>query len=178
MNLVGEHGKGESVWLGFFLYDVLSSSPRLPALAATCRLPTAAQPRPSSCAATSSRTAGTASGTAAPISTTARRLDRQRTPNARSIRLRRAGPFFPARAITSAHAWPWMRSIGGWSAASRADPAAGSAVRQVGVESRLYQRLCPRSAGKMAGSTRMPPSGRSWPSLGWATTGAPGSCSI
>ena len=23
MNLVGEHGKGESVWLGFFLYDVL-----------------------------------------------------------------------------------------------------------------------------------------------------------
>ncbi|HEY0478701.1 MAG TPA: glucoamylase family protein [Kofleriaceae bacterium] len=24
MNLVGEHGKGESVWLGFFLYDVLS----------------------------------------------------------------------------------------------------------------------------------------------------------
>ncbi len=24
MNLVGQHGKGESVWLGFFLYDVLS----------------------------------------------------------------------------------------------------------------------------------------------------------
>ena len=23
MNLVGEQGKGESVWLGFFLYDVL-----------------------------------------------------------------------------------------------------------------------------------------------------------
>jgi len=23
MNLVGQHGKGESVWLGFFLYDVL-----------------------------------------------------------------------------------------------------------------------------------------------------------
>ena len=23
MNLVGEHGKGESVWLGFFLYEVL-----------------------------------------------------------------------------------------------------------------------------------------------------------
>ena len=23
MNLVGEHGRGESVWLGFFLYDVL-----------------------------------------------------------------------------------------------------------------------------------------------------------
>ncbi|MBC7785098.1 MAG: cyclic beta 1-2 glucan synthetase, partial [Burkholderiales bacterium] len=25
MNLVGEHGKGESVWLGFFLYDILNS---------------------------------------------------------------------------------------------------------------------------------------------------------
>ncbi len=24
MNLVGEHGKGESVWLGFFLYDILN----------------------------------------------------------------------------------------------------------------------------------------------------------
>ena len=24
MNQVGEHGKGESVWLGFFLYDVLT----------------------------------------------------------------------------------------------------------------------------------------------------------
>ena len=24
MNLVGEHGKGESVWLGFFLYEVLT----------------------------------------------------------------------------------------------------------------------------------------------------------
>ena len=23
MNMVGEHGQGESVWLGFFLYDVL-----------------------------------------------------------------------------------------------------------------------------------------------------------
>ena len=30
MNLVGEHGKGESVWLAFFLYDVLSSSPTSP----------------------------------------------------------------------------------------------------------------------------------------------------
>ena len=25
MNLVGEHGKGESVWLAFFLYDVLDA---------------------------------------------------------------------------------------------------------------------------------------------------------
>jgi cellobiose phosphorylase len=42
MNLVGEHGKGESVWLAFFLYDVLSQFERLArsrgdsAFAATC----------------------------------------------------------------------------------------------------------------------------------------------
>jgi hypothetical protein len=34
MNLVGEHGKGESVWLGFFLYDVLMRLLRSPACAA------------------------------------------------------------------------------------------------------------------------------------------------
>jgi cellobiose phosphorylase len=32
MNLVGIHGKGESVWLGFFLYDVLTSFTALAAL--------------------------------------------------------------------------------------------------------------------------------------------------
>jgi cellobiose phosphorylase len=43
MNLVGEHGKGESVWLGFFLYDVLvrfSGIARLhgdPSFAERCR---------------------------------------------------------------------------------------------------------------------------------------------
>ena len=43
MNLVGEHGQGESVWLGFFLYDVLVRFARLAErhgdgdFAATCR---------------------------------------------------------------------------------------------------------------------------------------------
>ncbi|MDR3416663.1 MAG: glucoamylase family protein [Nevskia sp.] len=32
MNLVGIHGKGESVWLGFFLYEVLSSFAKLAAI--------------------------------------------------------------------------------------------------------------------------------------------------
>ena len=41
MNMVGEHGKGESVWLGFFLYEVLvrvrrdCASARRPALRRT-----------------------------------------------------------------------------------------------------------------------------------------------
>ena len=36
MNLVGEHGKGESVWLAFFLYDVLTQFAESPQAQATC----------------------------------------------------------------------------------------------------------------------------------------------
>ena len=40
MNLVGEHGRGESVWLGFFLYDVLMRFTEVAgAYMATCLLP-------------------------------------------------------------------------------------------------------------------------------------------
>ena len=53
--------------------------------------------------------AGMASGTAAPISTTARRLGRQATPNAGLIPLRRAGRFFRVREIMSVRARPWKR---------------------------------------------------------------------
>jgi cyclic beta-1,2-glucan synthetase len=42
MNLVGEHGKGESVWLGFFLYEVLMRSRRLPARGVTSLSPNVA----------------------------------------------------------------------------------------------------------------------------------------
>ena len=61
MNLVGQHGKGESVWLAFFLYDVLDAVRRTGAAAAAtppsrdvCTVEAAG------CAATSRSTAGTA----------------------------------------------------------------------------------------------------------------------
>ncbi len=98
MNLVGIHGKGESVWLGFFLHKVLTSfrgtrgAARRPAL----RRPVPARGR-RSCAATSPSTPGTAPGTGAPGSTTARCSAPGRTPSARSTRSRRAGPCFRAR---------------------------------------------------------------------------------
>ena len=38
MNLVGEHGKGESVWLAFFLYDVLTQFSELARRRWRCRI--------------------------------------------------------------------------------------------------------------------------------------------
>ena len=42
MNLVGEHGKGESVWLGFFLYEVLTRFAEVAVRGMTCPSPNAA----------------------------------------------------------------------------------------------------------------------------------------
>ena len=100
MNLVGEEGKGESVWLAFFLYDVLTQFAELArarediAFAERC-LAEAKQ------AARKHRetTPGTASGIAAPISTTARRSAPRQIRNARSIRSRKAGRCSAAPAI-------------------------------------------------------------------------------
>jgi cyclic beta-1,2-glucan synthetase len=109
MNLVGVDGKGESVWLGFFLYDVLMRFTRWPGTRGSLLSSSVARRRRTGCAGISSSMAGTASGTAAPTSTTARRLDRRATPNARLIRLPKAGLFFPVREIMSERAWPWKR---------------------------------------------------------------------
>jgi cyclic beta-1,2-glucan synthetase len=51
MNRVGEPGAGESVWLAFFLYDVLTQFAELAARAAIPRLPTAASLRGGAAAA-------------------------------------------------------------------------------------------------------------------------------
>ena len=100
MNLVGEHGKGESVWLGFFLYEVLMRFTEVARTRGDIVL---------------RRTLPEGGGSAAPEyrgewlgrRVVPPRLFRRRlaagivesTPNARSIRLRRAGLFFPVREI-------------------------------------------------------------------------------
>ena len=61
---------------------------------------------------------------------------------------RKAGRSSPAPARTSARAWRWRASISASSAATPAYPAARSAVRQVGPQPRLHQRLRPRRARK------------------------------
>ena len=99
MNLVGEHGKGESVWLAFFLYDVLTSSRKSPdrrgdaPFAEHCR-----SPRPSDCATTIEANAWDGQWYRRAYFDDGSRSARRPTPNARSTRSPRAGRSSPARA--------------------------------------------------------------------------------
>ena len=108
MNLVGNQGRGESVWLGFFpcmkyWYGFLI----LRSCTAIRHLPNAAARKPSNCAAISRSMDGTASGIAVLILTTVLRWVLQTIPNAGSIRLRKAGPFSPAPGIWDGLALQW-----------------------------------------------------------------------
>ena len=99
MNLVGHEGKGESVWLAFFLYDVLMQFAGLAqrrtdlAFAEFCTL------QAQQLSIISKNTAGTANGTAAPILTTANRSGRRPIRNARLIHCPKAGRSSPEPAI-------------------------------------------------------------------------------
>ena len=74
MNRVGEHGRGESVWLGWFLHATLHCVRAHRAGARRTRARhRLARPRHASCAPRSNSTPGMASGIAAASSTTARR---------------------------------------------------------------------------------------------------------
>ncbi len=122
MNLVGEHGKGESVWLAFFLSRRARRSSR--ALARRARRRRVRRElrrtRPAELAREHrAARAGTASGIGARTSTTARRSARRPTPSARSTRCRRAGRCCRAPAIPSARARRWTPSTSGSSAATR-----------------------------------------------------------
>ena len=86
MNMVGDEGKGESVWLAFFTVKCLASSPRSRGSGAIRFQPSSVTARPKGSAAASSRADGTGNGIAAPTSMTVRPLARRRTPNAGSIR--------------------------------------------------------------------------------------------
>ena len=91
MNLVGAGGKGESVWLGWFLAvdpAAVRRRRRRPRRDWTAPMSTGATPRRSK---RRSNRPGTASGTAAPTSTMGRRSGRRRTPSAASTRSRSRG---------------------------------------------------------------------------------------
>ena len=100
MNLVGAGGKGESVWLGFFLYAVLTQFSELARLrndldfAARCASEADAPARQHRAERLGRRLVSPRAG-----STMALRSARRQTPSAGSIRLRKAGRCFPVRAI-------------------------------------------------------------------------------
>ena len=121
MNLVGEKGKGESVWLAFFLYHVLQRFAELARSAeAMPSLPTQCADRGGAVAGrTSNCMGGMATGTGARTSTTAHRSARPRTRNARSIPSPRVGRCFRARPIRPGRDWPWTAWINVWSGATQ-----------------------------------------------------------
>jgi cyclic beta-1,2-glucan synthetase len=119
MDRVGMHGQGESIWLGFFLYEVLLRFAEVARLRGDWPSSNAVKARRRKCARTSSGMAGMAAGIGAPTSMTGPRWDRRAMPNARSIPSRKAGRCCPGPAIANAHAWgwrPWMRV---WCAGTR-----------------------------------------------------------
>ena len=162
MNLVGAGGKGESVWLGFFLYAVLTQFSELARRRDEPRSPTR-------CASEAARLRDSIEqhgwdgdwyrrayfDDGSPLGSAA-------TPSAGSIRLRRAGRCCPARAIRSARARRWMRSIGNSSAATRAGPVAGSAVRPIAIPIPATSGLRAAACARTAASTRTPRSGPRW----------------
>jgi cyclic beta-1,2-glucan synthetase len=117
MNLVGRDGRGESVWLAFFLYDVLTRFAPLARarqdhdFAERCLFQAQELQR------NIEKTHGTASGTAAPISTTAKPLGSRLNRNAGSTRCRKAGRSSAAPAIRPARARRWNPWTGALSAA-------------------------------------------------------------
>ena len=115
MNLIGMRGKGESVWLAFFLCSRAAAvrTDRTDARRhIVCGALRARGRRSFRCE--SKKTRGTATGIAARTSTTARRSARRAIPSARSIRYRKAGRCCPAQATPSAHAARWTRCMRGW----------------------------------------------------------------
>ena len=91
MDEVGAHGRGESVWLGWFLASLLGPFAALAESRGDAQQAAHYRAHAATAHRRRSKRRGTASGTAARISTTGRRSDRRRTPSAVSTRSRRAG---------------------------------------------------------------------------------------
>jgi cyclic beta-1,2-glucan synthetase len=120
MNRVGVEGRGESVWLGWFLRRHAARASRATSRrAATTNGRDRSAPAPTPTSRRSRSTAGTASGTAARTSMTARRSARARATSAGSTPSRRAGASSPAPAIPPARRRRCARSRSTWYATTR-----------------------------------------------------------
>ena len=175
MNLVGAEGRGESVWLGFFLHAVLTP---FAGLARTARRHDLRGPLPvgSGRAAGAPRGIGLGRGVV-PARVLRRRVaarvvEQRRVPDrldcAELVRpLRGRGPGSRPRRDERRWTRAWFAARTSSSACStrRSTPP-----RSTPGTSRGTSRVC----GRTAGSTRTPPSGPRWPLPNWATPGAPG----
>jgi cyclic beta-1,2-glucan synthetase len=177
MNRVGEQGKGESVWLGWFLHATLTGFAPLAEARGEATRPPAGAPTPRASRRPSSDPRGTATGTGAAGSTTARRSGRPRAASVASTPSRSRGRCSPAPPIRTARAGPWRPWTSTWSAATTGSCCSSRrpsiARRSTPATSRGTRRACARTAG----STPTPPSGRCWRSPSWATGTPRRSCS-
>jgi cyclic beta-1,2-glucan synthetase len=147
MNLVGHAGKGESVWLGFFLCEVLRASARWrPSRRRGARSAATTRNARSSRAA---RSAGM--GWRLVSARVLRRwhapLGSPTTSSARSTRSRRAGRCCPASAAPERARSAMDAARRAWCAPTRGSPgAARPAVRPEGAQPGLHRRLPARGA--------------------------------
>ena len=161
MNRVGRGGKGESVWLAFFLHDVLERFAVLAAARgddASTRLCTN---RRTGSGRPSRPRGGMGDGIGAPTSTTARRWDPRKTPNAASTRCRRVGPSLSGAAAPERAAWLCRRFPGVWWIGTRLIRASRPPFERRPGTRDTSAATCPESA-KTAASIPMRPSGWRW----------------
>ena len=165
MNRVGHEGRGESVWLGWFLLANLKEFARHRRLARggrSVRHDGGRGPLLSRLRWSGRR--GTANGTGGPFSTTARRSDRRRTTNAKSTPFPSPGRSFPAPAARSGHARPWSPWSDGSSGGRAGSCCCSPRHSTVPLWTRDTSRDTFPESGRTADSTPTPRSGRSRPS--------------
>ena len=142
MNRVGHEGRGESVWLGFFIYTVLSDFVPICESRGERELAAPVSRDHAAPRARGSRRRGTANGTGAATTMMAGRWDRRRTTSAQIDSISQSWAMlsgavprrFAERALDAVRASPGRPAV--------AHPAAAdAAVRQVGSGSRLHQGL-------------------------------------
>ena len=178
MNLVGREGKGESVWLAWFLYENLRLFEDLAARRGDDELRAHVR-RPGGGAAGQHRGARLGRRLVPPGILRRRHapgiLHQRRMPD--RLHQPELGGDIGGRRPGARRARPWRRSTSSWSTATPGSSSCSTRPSTRRTWSPATSRAtCPVSA-RTAGSTRTPRYGRRWRSPCGATWNAPGSCS-
>ena len=178
MNLVGQHGKGESVWLAFFLYDVLMQFAEL-----------ARQRGDVAIVDKYTIEAGRLRGNIEEHGWDGEWYRRAYFDDGTPLGSA-ANPECQIDSISQS--WSVLSGAGTQRATRPghgkrrpppgpprrpADPASRSALRQVANSTRVTSRATSPACARMAASTPTAPSGPSWPSPRWAMPNGPGNYS-
>jgi cyclic beta-1,2-glucan synthetase len=144
MNLVGEHGKGESVWLGFFLYEVLTRFTEVARAQGDVFFAERCARRRPRLRRNIERHGWDGEWYRRAYFDDGSPLGSASNPECRIDSIAQSWSVLSGAGDAERARWPWKPWISASCAGSRADPTPGSALRQVGFESRLHQRVRPR----------------------------------